>query len=72
MRKVALTEILVVACAVSALSILPEMAAAAAQCAVGCPAPGPIPGAGVLSFVALGLIGLGTAGLKRLRRNRDE
>jgi hypothetical protein len=31
------------------------------------PAPGPIPGAGFLSYVALGLLGLGSAGWKRLR-----
>jgi hypothetical protein len=30
-------------------------------------APGPIPGAGLLSYLALGIIGLGSMGLKRLR-----
>jgi hypothetical protein len=30
-------------------------------------APGPIPGAGLLSYVALGLLGLGSMGWKRLR-----
>jgi hypothetical protein len=32
------------------------------------PAPGPIPGAGALSYVALGLLGLGSMGWKRLRK----
>jgi hypothetical protein len=31
-------------------------------------APGPIPGAGLLSYIALGLFGLGSAGFKRWRR----
>ena len=30
-------------------------------------APGPIPGAGLLSYLALGTFGLGSAGWKRLR-----
>jgi hypothetical protein len=30
------------------------------------PAPGPIPGAGLLSYVAVGLLGLGSIGWKRL------
>jgi hypothetical protein len=29
--------------------------------------PGPIPGAGLLSYIALGLLGLGSYGWKRLR-----
>jgi hypothetical protein len=31
------------------------------------PAPGPIPGAGLLSYITLGLLGLGSLGWKRLR-----
>jgi hypothetical protein len=31
------------------------------------PAPGPIPGAGLLSYLAVGLLGLGSVGWKRLR-----
>ena len=31
------------------------------------PAPGPIPGAGLLSYIALGILGLGSMGWKRLR-----
>jgi hypothetical protein len=30
-------------------------------------APGPIPGAGLLSYIALGLLGVGSIGWKRLR-----
>jgi hypothetical protein len=33
-------------------------------------APGPIPGAGLLSYLALGLLGVGSAGWKKLARNR--
>jgi hypothetical protein len=41
-----------------------------AQCAVavGCPAPGPIPGAGLLSYIAIGAVGAGTAAWKQLRK----
>jgi hypothetical protein len=61
-----LTGSVFVYCMMSALSVVPALAQSTA------PAPGPIPGAGLLSFVAVGLVGLGTAGLNRLRRNRDK
>jgi hypothetical protein len=32
------------------------------------PVPGPIPGAGLLSYIALGLLGLGSIGWKRLQQ----
>jgi hypothetical protein len=60
-----LTGSVFVCCMISALSVVPALAQTE-------PAPGPIPGAGLLSFVAVGLVGLGTAGLKRLRRSRDK
>jgi hypothetical protein len=43
--------------------------AVATPCATAlCPSPGPIPGAGLLSYVALGLVGLGVASWKKWRR----
>jgi hypothetical protein len=33
-----------------------------------CRSPGPLPGGGLLSYVALGAIGVGTAAWKRLRK----
>jgi hypothetical protein len=35
------------------------------------PAPGPIPGTGPLSYISLGLLGLGSVGWKRLRQRVD-
>jgi hypothetical protein len=65
MRKILVTEIFVLSCAMSALSVGPAIAAVQAS-------PGPIPGAGFLSYVALGLLGVGSAGWKRWRRGRKK
>jgi hypothetical protein len=42
--------------------------ALAVACDGPCASPGPIPGAGLLSYIALGAIGLGCAGWKKLRK----
>jgi hypothetical protein len=38
----------------------------------GLAAPGPIPGAGPLSYLALGILGVGSAAWKRLRRRQPK
>jgi hypothetical protein len=70
MRRNFVAKILILSSSATVLSVVPALAL---QVVDGIPpAPGPIPGAGVLSYVAIGLVGLGATGLKRLRRNRNK
>jgi hypothetical protein len=65
MRRNFVAKIFILSCSATVLGVVPVLAQ-------GRPAPGPIPGAGMLSYVAIGLVGLGTAGWKRWRRNRNK
>jgi MYXO-CTERM domain-containing protein len=66
MRTNFVTAILMLSCSATVLSVVTVLAQTPRA------APGPIPDAGVLSYAALGLVGLGAAGWKRWRRNRDK
>jgi MYXO-CTERM domain-containing protein len=63
MRTDFVTAILILSCSAIVVSVVPTVAV---------PSSGPLPGSGMLSYAALGLVGLGAAGWKRWRRNRDK
>ena len=63
-----LSALLLVIVMVAFTTLEPTGVLAAARCVEGCPAPGPIPGAGLLSYLAIGAVGAGTAAWKRLRK----